>query len=157
MRLLHVAALALLVFGCGSRRAPNVVVTPAQTSVVVAPAGGGSCQSTLAVGPVRTRPGCTIDERVSGQTTALSHACGDGPAAASFADARFEGGVTNGQLDIAIETAFDFSDGCRWRTKQRIQGTLASGQLAYTYEEQPDPGQRGCAQGCLANAEVQVY
>lgn len=149
----------VILAGCGSR-SPNVVVGPAPVSTAAPVAGavpGGTCQSTIAVGVVRTRPGCEIDERVSGQTTVLSHACGDGPASASFADAVFEGGVTNGELDVAIETTFRFTDGCTWRTKQRIQGMLGAGPLAYTYEEQPDPGQRGCAQGCLAEAQVTVY
>lgn len=146
-------ALALVALGCGARRAANVVIAP--TPVVGTAASG--CQRTLEVGVVRTRAGCEIDERVSGQTTVLTYGCGDGPASASFADATFTGGVTNGALDVAIETAFQFTDGCTWRTKQRIQGVLASGQLQYSYEEQPDPGQQGCAAGCLADAPVRVY
>lgn len=160
MRHASILALATIAFGCGSR-SPNVVVRPAPvaaTATMSTPApAGGSCQSTISVGVVRTRAGCEIDERVSGQTAVLSHACGDGPASASFADATFQGGVTGGELDIAIETIFQFTDGCTWRTKQRIQGMLGGGPLAYTYEEQPDPGQRGCAQGCLAQAQVTVY
>lgn len=148
-----VAILALLAAGCGgSRRAADVAITP--TPVVGTAVSG--CQMTLEVGVVRTRPGCEIDERVSGQTAVLSYGCGDGPASASFADATFTGAVTNGSLDVAIETAFQFTDGCTWRTKQRIQGVLASGGLQYTYEEQPDPGQQGCAAGCLADAPVRV-
>jgi len=162
MRALRHSGLVLVFFvvvGCGGRRASNVVVTPVQTapSASVAVAGPQQCQTTLAVGVVQTRAGCQIDERVSGQTAVLSHACGDGPASVGFADAMFQGNVVGGVLDVSIETEFDFTDGCHWRTKQRIEGTLASGALQYGYEERPDPGQSGCARGCLANAQVRAY
>lgn len=114
------------------------------------------CQSALSVGVVQVRAGCQIDERVSGQTAMLQHACGDGLASVAFADAVFEGTVRARELDVATETVFEFSDGCTWRTKQRIHGSLATGALAYRYEEQPDPGQRGCAVGCVADAQVTV-
>jgi len=163
MRRLRVPFIVLvsLCAACGSPRRQTVVTTavapPAAGPVSDTTHPGSRCESQLSVGPVQTRPGCQIDERVSQQTTTLSHPCsGDGPASAAFADAVFEGGVNGGELDIAIETVFDFSDGCRWRTKQRIQGPLGAGALSYSYEEQPEPGQRGCAEGCVASATAQV-
>jgi len=161
VRVSLLCALALCA-ACGSPRRQTVATTPISTpataTVAVAPGPGAQCQSQLEVGRVQTRPGCQIDERVSQQTTVLTHPCGgDGPASATFADAVFQGNVNAGELDVSIETFFDFSDGCRWRTKQRLQGTLASGQLAYSYEEQPTAGQRGCAQGCFASATARVY
>ena len=159
-----------VVAACGSRHRTNVVVTPAPATTPVggvvasgvvgggvASGGATTCQNQIEVGVVHTRAGCQIDERVSAQRTILTHSCGDGPASAAFADAVFEGGVSGGQLDISIETVFQFTDGCTWRTKQRISGFMSGGALSYHYEEQPDPGQRGCARGCLADAQVQVY
>ena len=150
--------LTISLAACGSPRRPNVVVTPAPSvapsaSAAVGPSG---CRTQIVVGVVETRAGCEIDERVSGQGATVTHNCGDGPASASFADARFEGDVSGGQLDMSIETTFQFTDGCTWRTKQRIFGLMSSGELSYSYEEQPDPGQQGCARGCLAQARVRV-
>ena len=114
------------------------------------------CTATLAVDAVQTRAGCTIDERVSGRQATLQYGCGDGPATAAFGESVFQGAVSQGVLDLSIETIFDFTDGCRWRSKQRIAGPIGGGALRYEYDEQPDPGQTGCAAGCSADGAVQL-
>ena len=155
--------------GC-SRRAVIVeervpVATSGGTAVVVVPAGGpvasgasgGTCGASLSVYDVSVRSGCVIDERVTGAPGYLSYPCGGGPASASFGASVFSGTVgPAGDVLLEIATGFPFSDGCYWQTKQFIRGNLGSGVLGYEYREEPDPGQRGCADACLGTAYVRV-
>lgn len=121
------------------------------------PVVASACGATLTVAPVQTRPGCTIDERVSAQSTRVMFPCGGGAAHASFADASFGGAVSpDGTLELSLRTTFHFTDGCDWETKQEIRGSLPGGALAYTYIEHPLPGQQRCARGCEASASVRV-
>lgn len=149
--------LGVLAIGCGGRtevagRARPVVVAPAPATTTSS-MSVNECQITLSVARVQTRAGCTIDERVSGQSAVLTYPCDGGPATAAFGASVFTGSVTGGEVDVSIETHFPFSDGCQWRSKQRIAGRLG-GPLAYTYEEMPEPGQGRCAAGCTASASV---
>jgi hypothetical protein len=148
---------ALAMTACRRRREPVEGSTVTIGGPSVTAGAEGQCTATLAVGQVvPIRPTCQIDQRVSAQATTLVYPCGGGQAQATFADAVFMGTVMNGHADLSIETSFPFSDGCTWRSKQHITGDLASGALAYTYEETPEPGQSGCAAGCTGSASVQV-
>ena len=118
---------------------------------------GSECGAMLVVYDVQVRATCQIDERVTRAPGRLTYPCGGGPAVAWFADSAFAGTVdAAGNVAIEIQTGFDFSDGCRWTTKQQIQGNLGQGALRYSYREEPNEGQRGCANACLASATVRV-
>jgi hypothetical protein len=147
-----VVLLAALSIGCRRRAVAGGAV------IVGAPpvSGDAQCTANLAVGVVNAPSTCTIDERVSGQSALLVYPCTGGAAEAAFGQSVFRGSVQNNIVDISIETSFPFSDGCQWRSKQHITGQLGQA-LQYTYEEQPEPGQSGCTNGCLANATVQTY
>jgi hypothetical protein len=166
-RFVSLALVALAAVACASRTEvasppPAASRAVAGAASATAPAGapatsaGAQCRLSLSVGPVQVRPGCTIDQRVGGRTAELVYPCDGGAARVTFGDTTFVGHVANGEVDVSTETTFPFSDGCRWRTKQRIAGALGGGPLQYTYEERPDPGQSGCAAGCDATAIVQA-
>lgn len=181
--LILVALLALTSWGtlaCGRPRRADPVMPPARagtastggSGVIIvegtasyvepapasgAPASSATCTATLRVYDVRVRSGCVIDERVTAAPGTLVYPCGGGPASVSFGASTFTGSVsTNGDVALEIRTAFPFSDGCQWETKQFINGNLASGALHYEYREEPNPGQRGCAAACLGTASVTV-
>lgn len=157
LRFAPILLASLLALACGGRRQRvHVTPLPVTTANVEVAAPQTGCQVTLAVGAVETRAGCTIDERVSGQSAILNYDCAGGPASVDFGGSYFQGNVAGDEVDVSIETTFPFSDGCQWRSKQRISGILGTGVLAYTYEERPDPGQAGCSNGCLAEAAVSV-
>lgn len=115
------------------------------------------CTARLVVRQTDGASGCFIDERVTGAPGELRYPCGGGPATATFRNGRFAGRVeADGTVSLALATSFPFSDGCRWRSAQAIDGRLASGRLAFRYTEAPAPGQRGCASPCRATGEVEV-
>ncbi len=148
---------------------PAPAVTPSPSSGAVAPAhavaynapppvvAATGCSLTLSVATVTTRAGCSIDQRVSSQSTTVTYPCEGGPAQARFADAIFDGTVSaDGLVELSLRTTFTFTDRCQWETKQEIRGQLQTGSLAYTYSEHPLPGQSGCAARCDAAAAVSV-
>lgn len=151
-RTLFLVFLVLVSTGCRRRAVQGGTVYVGGPPV----AQDGQCTANLAVGVVNAPGTCTIDERVSGQSAVLVYPCAGGAAQAAFGESVFTGSVTGNVVDLSIETTFPFSDGCQWRSKQRITGTLG-GPLAYSYEEQPEPGQSGCTNGCTASATVQTY
>lgn len=169
---------ALALPGCGSRPAPRPEPVPASsTGVVIVEANAtvstgtgtstgtstgtapppATCRASLRVYDLRVRPGCTIDERVSGAPGVLEYPCGGGPASATFGASRFSGVVSaSGDVELEIRTAFHFSDGCDWETKQFLRGNVGSGALSYEYREEPEPGQAGCAAACVSTGSVAV-
>lgn len=146
--------IALGALGCAAA-AP---ITPAMTRSSKQHTGARVCTAELEVHSVTVRRGCTIDERVTQAPGRLEMPCrGAGPPRATFGTSVFEGAVTaSGEIDVGIETGFDFTDGCHWRTKQRIRGRVGDSSWSYEYREEPDAGQRGCAAACIASAEVRV-
>lgn len=156
------AVATLWLGGCASRAEvtgsrPPVVVTQVRGSggATTSTLSTNECQLTLSVGRIQARAGCQIDERVSGQTAVMTYPCDGGAATAAFGTSVFTGSVVGGEVDVAIETTFPFSDGCQWRSKQRIAGTLGA-PLVYTYDESPEPGQGRCAPGCTASGSVEA-
>lgn len=150
---LVVAALVSLV-GC----AASAPMSPARTSTSKQHMGPRECTARLVVHSVSVRRGCTIDERVTQAPGQLTMPCrGAGPVRATFGASVFAGEVNaSGEIDLAIETGFDFTDGCHWTTKQRIRGRVGESAWSYEYREEADPGQSRCAAGCVASAEVRV-
>lgn len=165
-----VAAAALGLFaGCfvpGTADPPPAGPTPvtvvqAPAPVVVtepAPIAAGGCAATLWVtGMRRSSASCYVDEVVTRTPGTLRYPCAGGDAEVVFgASSRFVGFVRDGNVDVKISTDFPFSDGCRWRSIQLIQGNLATGQLGFTYRESPIEGQSGCASPCTADAQVRA-
>ena len=150
------ATAAALATGGG---ALSVARKPARhvTGNALAADNGPACTSTLMVQPPRLRSSCVIDERVTSQPGTLTYSCnGNGVATADFGASRFQGTVQGGSVDLTLITQFTFSDHCNWQSLQHIRGTLAGGQLTYTYEEAPIPGQRGCAPACTTSTSVTV-
>lgn len=169
------ALLVLALAACAARRAAplpepepapssssgGVVIVDASASVYVEgsspPASGGTCSAMLRVHDVRIRSGCVIDERVTAAPGRLVYPCGGGPANATFGGSTFSGAVSaGGDVDLEIRTAFHFTDGCDWETKQFLRGNLGSGMLSYEYREEPQPGQGGCAAACVGTASASV-
>jgi hypothetical protein len=135
---------------------PAVVVVDAPRPLAVA-ARDGTCTARLRVQPISPdSSSCFIDARMRDQTGELLFPCDGGPAVARFRGARFEGTVQSEQVDLTLRTSFDFDDGCRWGSDQRIHGSLLSPTLGYTYNEAPEPGQSGCSRACTAEATIVV-
>ncbi|MEE2828119.1 MAG: hypothetical protein VX498_02940 [Myxococcota bacterium] len=77
-----------------------------------------------------------------------------GEAFATFGNHEFSGLVTGDTVSLVATTEFDWSDGCRWKTEQRITGLLHGPPLAFFYQEAPLPGQRNCSNPCTATGIV---
>jgi hypothetical protein len=115
------------------------------------------CEKQLVVTRTEGAEGCFIDERVTQTSGVLRYACdGNGDAQADFAGGSFVGSIASGRVNLVLHTQFDFSDGCAWMTDQRLRGSVASGELDYSYNEAARPGQRGCAPPCAAHARARV-
>lgn len=149
--------------GCfvpGTADPPPASPTPVAVVTVPAPASdpAGMCDATLTVtGMRRSSSSCYVDEVVTRTPGTLRYPCAGGDAEAQFGtSSRFVGSVRDGNADVKISTDFSFSDGCRWRSIQLIQGELRTGRLVFSYRESPIEGQSGCASPCTADAEVRV-
>lgn len=112
------------------------------------------CTAQLVVAQTQHNPGCFIDERVTGAPGTLQYACDGGAATATFRNGTFSGTVSaDGALSLSLTTRFRFSDGCRWQSEQRIEGSLSGGQ--FRYAERPVSGAH-CAPSCAASGTVEV-
>lgn len=112
------------------------------------------CTAQLVVAQTDRSAGCFIDERVTGSPGTLQFPCDGGTARASFRNGTFTGTVgADGAVSLALTTSFRFSDGCRWQSEQRIEGSLSGGQ--FRYAERPVSG-RSCAPPCSASGTVEV-
>lgn len=132
-------------------------VEPQGSKVLVMASPAPEHRVTLTVPPVtKSHLGCQLIEHVSGQSVSFAFPREGEPAQVSFANDLFLGTLKDGVLDISYHGSFEWSDGCTWKTIQRIYGTLASATLYYTYFESPLPKQSGCASSCSGAAEVRV-
>jgi hypothetical protein len=113
------------------------------------------CEKHLTVARTEGAEGCFIDERVTQAPGVLRYPCeGNGWVKAVFGQALFLGRLDGGQVDLVLNTEFDFSDRCEWTTDQHLRGALSSPALDYSYSEAPKPGQQGCANPCRATARA---
>ena len=113
------------------------------------------CQKRLVVVRTEGAEGCFIDERVTQTLGTLRYPCdGNGWAKAAFGQAMFIGRLDGGNLDLVLNTEFDYSDGCQWTTDQRLRGALSSPGLDDSYAERPRAGQQHCANSCRARARA---
>ncbi len=137
---------------------PAVVVVPAAPSIAVGVLRGPpeTCVRKLAVYALDKAEGCVVDEQVTAEPGQLEYPCRGGTAEAHFRDTVFRGELENGELDLRREREFSYEDGCRWRSVERIAGSLSAGRLRYSYDDAPVSEQRGCAEPCGASALVSV-
>lgn len=137
------------------------IVAPAPAVQGAAPAPpthhGERCTVSLGVEPiVASSPTCFVDARVRDGKGEIAFPCTGGDAEARFGSTRFRGAVSQGVVDVSLSTTFDFKDGCRWISQQRITGALSEPALEYSYTESPAPDQSGCASACSARARLAV-
>jgi hypothetical protein len=136
----------------GGASAPLVVTAPP-------PLARDRCSARLRAAPIKTKEGCTLDERISrGNGTLLYPCSGDGAVEAVFGEHRFQGRLTDARLTLALTTELDWEDGCHWETKQAIRGELKREagkhpKLVWTYSEAPVTG-TSCFGSCVATAEI---
>lgn len=155
-------AVALIACSPAERLPPVIVVdapAPAPALVVAAPSSrtDDTCAAVIEVQQVAAnRPTCFVDARVRNEAGELRFPCEGGDAEARFAGAHFLGRASGDEVDVTLQTTFDFEDGCRWVSEQRIRGSLSANELDYTYTEAPAPGQSGCTSPCAARAKVAV-
>ncbi len=147
----------LVCAGCGGRTelgAPLLEQTPVDAGRDTTPM---DCTVTLSVADVTTTQGCWIDEKVSHRTALLHWACDAGAAEANFGVA-FVGTVQEPSTYVSLSatTTFVWSDACTWQSEQRIEGTLSSGALQYTYSEKPVEGTNCAPAYCTGTAVVSV-
>jgi hypothetical protein len=141
-------------------RVDAAVPTPNPICVVPDdPQPGITCRaSILFVGPlVKSSDSCFVDAVVvPGDRGEIVYDCNGGLAEAIIGSAIFRGSFDGVRVDACAGTSFPWSDGCDWNSAQRIEGTLASGELHFTYAEAPAPGQAGCLSPCSAAGKVIV-
>jgi hypothetical protein len=171
----HALSLALLaaiaVAGTACIREGAAVVAPVE--VTIADGGAGfplvvtapppvprdRCSARLHAATIKTKDGCTLDERISHGTGTLLYPCsGDGPVEAVFGEHRFQGRLTESTVALALSTELDWEDGCHWETKQSIRGELKREagkrpKLVWTYSEAPVTG-TSCFGSCRATADI---
>lgn len=128
--------------------------------ICVAPDGGvgaTSCRRALRVLAItKSSPSCFVDTIVKeGDRGTLVFDCNGGGAEIAFGTHTMTGSFDGRRVDTCTGTSFDFSDGCRWNSAQRIQGDIA-GDLRFDYAESPAPGEQGCLSPCSASAVVVV-
>lgn len=115
------------------------------------------CTKRIVVARTEGAEGCFIDERVTQTPGVVRYPCGGtGWAKATFGHALFLGHVESGQVDLVLNTEFDFSDGCVWTTEQHLRGAIDGDALEYSYAERPRPNQRGCSTSCSAHARANI-
>lgn len=135
---------------------PPVLPDLAPAAPAPVDAGAAPCLVRLtAQRPINTAS-CIVNDRLARWQGVLRYACGGGDAEALFGDGRFAGTVEQGVVNVALIGQFHFTDGCSWRSEQRLEGELGSGVLRYRYDEAPLPGQKDCEDACSLEREVRV-
>jgi hypothetical protein len=145
--------------------APGARVYPSSADPCDAPAP--DIATCTPIGTVRLHdldqdPRCYYDTKVTDGEIGGVLQCPNGRALAVFDHAIFAGEAQGGYLDVCQTTTYDFPQGddCRWRTEQRIHGTL-SGPMSFSYVESPvgwpaDGDGRACTLACRAHATLDV-
>lgn len=119
------------------------------------PLTGALCSRALfAEEAVLSCPGGFADVVAAGDGTLVSE-CDGRRVLARFGDRTYRGTRTGERVTLCIQTEFDYVDGCRWQSSQRLEGDLGSGVLALSYRETPILGTR-CFPPCSADARVLV-
>lgn len=136
----------------GGALVPLVVTAPP-------PLARDRCSARLHAQSIKTKEGCTLDERISHGVGILFYPCsGDGPVEAVFGEHRFQGRLTETTVVLALTTELDWEDGCHWETKQAIRGELKRERgmhpkFVWSYSEAPVSG-TSCFGSCRATADI---
>jgi hypothetical protein len=137
---------------------PDVVVAPL-CNPNAGPVGANACTRTLKVVSItKSMPSCFVDlvAQPGDNGTLLYDCTPKGNARVIFADPRVFIGTFDGTgVDVCTGTVFPWSDGCTWRSSQRIMGDPKSGTLSFTYTEEPAQG-TGCEPPCTATGVISV-
>lgn len=121
------------------------------------PSESSRCTMVLVADNIQTPPSCELDERISHGAGLLSFSCsGDGFAEARFQDHVFEGNIVSNRLHLTLVSEIDWEDGCRWESRQSIEGDVRAMTLSWTYSERPVSG-ASCNGACRARAEIIIH
>lgn len=116
----------------------------------------GDCNPTLVVtGSTPSNPNCIDFPVEAGSTGSIEYPCEGGPVTATLGGVAFTGSAQNDVVDLTGTANVQGPDGCIWKTTHHIQGTLSSGTVSYSYEEQAIVG-TNCWQPCTETGTVQI-
>lgn len=104
--------------------------------------------------PTLSCPGGFVDVAARGEGT-LVWECGGSRAEARFGERTYRGTRTGDDVALCIRTEFDYADGCRWESSQRLEGELSGEALTLTYRERSIAGM-DCFPPCTADAIVEL-
>ncbi len=111
--------------------------------------------SRLHVGRVQlSSPTCYVDAIPRAGDVGELQRCAQGYVIA-FDRGAFVASFDGTMLDACTSSQFPFSDGCTWRSLQRIEGTIRDG-LTFTYSETHIEGQNCSPSSCRASATLTV-
>jgi hypothetical protein len=104
--------------------------------------------------PTLSCPGGFVDVAARGEGT-LVWECGGFRAEARFGERTYRGTRIGDDVALCIRTEFDYADGCRWESSQRLEGELSGEALTLTYRERSIAGM-DCFPPCTADALVEL-
>jgi hypothetical protein len=107
------------------------------------------------IGPITpSRSSCYVDTivRTGGEGELL--ACPDN-AVIRMENGNFIGAINDDRIDTCTSTTFHFTDGCDWRSIQRISGSTKLG-MYFTYREGPVSGDQCASSSCTARGRVEI-
>jgi hypothetical protein len=94
------------------------------------------CTAHLTANKLDKAPSCNVDTKIAEAAGTLTWPCGgDGKADAVFGEQHFTGTVRGGYLRLEIKTNPDWGDGCKWESRQLIEGYLREKQIPWKYDE----------------------
>lgn len=99
-------------------------------------------------------PGGFADIAAVGDGT-LVWECDGSRAEARFGERAYRGTRSGDQVALCIRTEFDYADGCRWESRQRLEGAFDGDVLTLSYRERSIAG-TDCLPPCTADALVEL-
>lgn len=121
-----------------------------------APLAGPLCTRALfGHAPTLSCPGGFVDVAAQGPGS-LVWECDGVRAEARFGARVYRGQRVGDQVALCIRTEFDYVDGCRWQSSQRIEGDASGSALLLTYRELSIRGDGDCFPPCTADSVVEL-
>ncbi len=94
------------------------------------------CTAHVTANKLEKAPTCRVDTKIEEGAGTLTWPCGgEGKAEAVFGEQRFTGTVRGGYLRLEIKTNPDWGDGCKWESRQLIEGYVREKQITWRYDE----------------------
>lgn len=178
-RLALAAPLALASLAACARTPPGAAAPPIVVTVAELPADAGApsaprsasgaassaragslCAFAATAGPLEpSSPSCTLYEEISrgGRVLVPCDPTSETEATAIFGEHEYRGTARAGYVRLEHTFELDERDGCRWRIRARLEGTPASGTLAWSYaEEVLEDDVSNCWGTCTARTEVSL-